>query len=322
MTDDPEPPAVEKVLIVGSGPAGLTAAIYAARANLDPLCIEGLLAGGIPGGQLMITTDVENYPGFPEGIEGPELMKRFREQAVRFGTRVITQDVTRVDFSARPLRAWADGVEHRAHSVIVATGARARYLGLESEQALMNRGVSACATCDGYFFRGQDVCVVGGGDTAMEEALYLANLCRSVTVIHRRETLRASQIMQQRAFDHERIAFEWNTVVAEVLGVEEQTVTGLRLEDTRTGESRVHACQGLFVAIGHTPNTAIFEGALELDAHGYVVTRPGTVETSVEGVFAVGDVQDRVFRQAVTAAGSGCMGALSAERWLGERGLT
>lgn len=306
----------EKVIIVGSGPAGLTAAIYAARANLNPLCIEGLVTGGIPGGQLMITTEVENYPGFPEGLEGPELMKKFREQAVRFDTRFITQDAEKIDFSARPFKVWADGVEYAAESVIVATGAKAKWLGLESEEKLQNRGVSACATCDGFFFKEQPVAVVGGGDTAMEEALYLAGLCAEVTVIHRRDELRASKIMAERAMKHPKIKFLWNSVVTEVLDVDKGTVTGIRVKDVNTGEERVHPSQGLFVAIGHTPNTAMFEDVLNMDELGYLVTKPGTVETNVEGVFACGDVQDRVWRQAVTAAGTGCMAAIAAERWL------
>jgi thioredoxin reductase (NADPH) len=309
----------EKVLIIGSGPAGLTAATYAARANLEPLCIEGVAAGGPAGGQLMLTTDVENYPGFPNGVQGPDMMKLFRDQAERFGTRFITADVDRVDLSERPFKAWADGQEHRAHTVIISTGASARWLNLDSEERLKGRGVSACATCDGFFFRDQDVCVVGGGDTAMEEALYLTNMCRSVTVIHRRDELRASKIMQERAFRHEKIEFIWDTVVREVLG--EDGVTGLRLENIKTGEESRRECTGLFVAIGHTPNTQLFHDWLEADSQGYLITKPGTVETKIPGVFAAGDAQDKVWRQAVTAAGTGCMAALSAERWLGEQGV-
>jgi thioredoxin reductase (NADPH) len=312
----------EKVLIIGSGPAGLTAAIYAARANLRPLCIEGLVTGGIPGGQLMITTDVENYPGFPEGIKGPDVMRLFRDQAERFGTRFVTQDVDRVDFAQRPFRAWADGVEYTAQTVIIATGAKAKWLGLDNEEALQNRGVSACATCDGFFFRDQDVSVVGGGDTAMEESLYLAGLCKSVTVIHRRDELRASKIMQQRAFDHPKIEFLWNKEVTDVLDVSKGTVTGLELKDTQTGAESEIATQGLFIAIGHTPNTQIFMDWLDHDELGYLKTKPGTVQTNIDGVFASGDVQDHIWRQAVTAAGTGCMAAMSAERWLSERGLT
>ena len=312
---------VEKVLIVGSGPAGLTAAVYAARANLQPLCIEGVAAGGPSGGQLMLTTDVENYPGFPEGIQGPELMQRMRAQAERFGTRFVTADVEKVDFSERPYRVWAEGREYRAHTVIVATGASARWLGLESEEQLKGRGVSACATCDGFFFRGQDVAVVGGGDTAMEEALYLSNLCKSVTVIHRRDQLRASKIMQKRAFEKENIRFVWNSVVTEVLDVEKGTVTGVRVRNVQSGEEQVIDVQGLFIAIGHKPNTDLFVGQLDMEETGYLKTQPGTVKTNVPGVFACGDVQDHEWRQAVTAAGTGCMAALSAERFLGAEGL-
>lgn len=312
---------MEKVLIIGSGPAGLTAAIYAARANLSPICIEGLVAGGIPGGQLMITTEVENYPGFPEGIKGPELMKHFRDQAERFGTRFVTADVDRVDFSGSPFKVWADDQEYQARTIIISTGAKARWLELDSEQKLQNRGVSACATCDGYFFRDQDVCVVGGGDTAMEEAVYLAGLCKSVTVIHRRDTLRASKIMQERAMKHPKIKFLWNAVVTEVLDVSKGTVTGVRIQNTVSGEEFVHPCQGLFIAIGHVPNTQVFSDWLTFDDLGYIVTKPGTVETNIPGVFAAGDVQDHVWRQAITAAGTGCMAAMSAERWMAAQDL-
>lgn len=307
---------MHKVVIIGSGPAGLTAAVYAARANLKPVCIEGLVRGGIPGGQLMITTEVENYPGFPAGIKGPELMGLFREQAARFGTEIITADADRVDFSSRPFRVYSEGTEYLAESIIIATGAQAKWLGIESEKLLQNRGVSACATCDGYFFRDQDVCIVGGGDTAMEEATYLAGLCKSVTLIHRRDTLRASQIMQDRAKSNPKIKFLWNTEVIEVLDVSKGTVTGLRLKNTVTGEETLYPTQGLFIAIGHKPNTDIFEGILDLDENGYIKTKPGTTQTSIEGVFAAGDVQDHVYRQAVTAAGTGCMAAIEAERWL------
>ena len=311
---------MHKVLIVGSGPAGLTAAVYAARANLNPVCIEGLVRGGIPGGQLMITTEVENYPGFPEGIKGPELMAKFREQAARFGTEIITADVERVDFSKRPFRVWAEDKEYVAQSIIVATGAQAKWLGLDSEKTLQNRGVSACATCDGYFFRNQDVCVVGGGDTAMEEANYLAGLCNSVTIIHRREGLRASKIMQDRAKENPKIKFLWNSEVVEVLDVAAGTVNGLRVKNLKTGEVNVHPTQGLFIAIGHKPNTDLFEGVLDLDENGYIKTKPGTTQTSIEGVFASGDVQDHQYRQAITAAGTGCMAAIEAERWLTAQG--
>ncbi|HJK99644.1 MAG TPA: thioredoxin-disulfide reductase [Polyangiaceae bacterium LLY-WYZ-14_1] len=312
----------EKVIIVGSGPAGHTAAVYAARANLEPLMIEGMVTGGIPGGQLMITTDVENYPGFPDGIQGPEMMTLFKKQSERFGTRIITADVDRVDFSERPYRLWASNEEYRAHSVIITTGAKAKWLGLENEEKLANRGVSACATCDGFFFKGQHVAVVGGGDTAMEEALYLAGLCASVTVIHRRDELRASKIMQQRAMEHPRIDFLWSTQVTDVLDVAKGTVTGLRLKNLKTGEEYEKPFEGLFIAIGHTPNTAIFGDWLDMDDQGYLLTKPGTVETKLPGVFAAGDCQDKIWRQAVTAAGTGCMAAISAERWLAEHGLS
>ena len=307
---------MHNVIIIGSGPAGHTAAIYAARANLKPLCIEGVVKGGVAGGQLMITSDVENYPGFAEPITGPELMERFKKQAARFGTEIVSADVERVDFASYPFKIATDEHEFHAKSVIVATGASARWLGLPSEQALQNHGVSACATCDGYFFRGQDVAVVGGGDTAMEEALYLAGLCKSVTVVHRREELRASKIMAKRALEHPKIKFEWNSAVAEVLDVSKGEVTGLALQNLVDGTRKEIAVRGLFIAIGHTPNTSIFQGKLALDENGYIKTEPGTTRTSVPGVFAAGDVQDHVFRQAVTAAGTGCMAAIEAERWL------
>lgn len=308
------------VIIIGSGPAGHTAAIYAARANLKPVMIEGVVRGGVAGGQLMITTEVENYPGFPKGIKGPELMELFKGQSERFGTEIISADVERVDFSKRPFKVWTDSSELEAQTIIVATGASARWLGLPSEDALKNRGVSACATCDGFFFRNQDVAVVGGGDTAMEEALYLAGLCKSVTVIHRREELRASKIMAKRALEHPKIKFEWNSAVAEVKDVSKGTLSSLVLESTKDGSKKEIPMQGLFIAIGHTPNTQIFEGVLELNEAGYVVTKPGTTQTSVPGVFASGDVQDPIYRQAVTAAGTGCMAAIEAERWLGAQG--
>jgi thioredoxin reductase (NADPH) len=311
--------SIHKVIIIGSGPAGHTAAVYAARANLKPLMIEGLVKGGVAGGQLMITTDVENYPGFPDGIAGPKLMELFKRQSARFGTEIISADVERVDLGAYPFKIWTDETHFEAQSVIVATGASARWLDLPSEQALQNRGVSACATCDGYFFRGQDVAVVGGGDTAMEEALYLAGLCKSVTLIHRRDELRASKIMAKRALEHPAIRFAWNSAVAEVRDVEKGEVTSVVLKDTETGALRDLQVKGLFVAIGHTPNTQIFSGQLDLDENGYVVTKPGTTQTNVEGVFAAGDVQDHLFRQAVTAAGTGCMAAIEAERWLATR---
>jgi thioredoxin reductase (NADPH) len=310
---------MHKVVIIGSGPAGHTAAIYAARANLKPVCVEGVVKGGVAGGQLMITTDVENYPGFPESIAGPKLMEMFRKQSARFGTELISADVERVDLSGDPFRIWTDTQQLEAQSVIIATGASARWLDLPSEQALQNHGVSACATCDGYFFRGMDVAVVGGGDTAMEEALYLAGLVKSVTVVHRRDELRASKIMAKRALEHPNIRFEWNSAVTEVKDVQKGEVTGVTLKNLVNGETKELAIKGLFIAIGHTPNTQILQGQLELDANGYIKTKPGTTQTSIEGVFAAGDVQDHVYRQAVTAAGTGCMAAIEAERWLATR---
>jgi thioredoxin reductase (NADPH) len=313
---------MENVIIIGSGPAGLTAAIYAARANLKPLLVEGIIAGGQTGGQLMITTEVENFPGFPHGIKGPELIGLLRAQAERFGTRFVLADVERAILTeGSPFRIEADGQTLLTKSVIISTGASARWLGLESERELMNRGVSACATCDGYFFRDQDVSVVGGGDTALEEALYLAGLCKSVTLIHRRDELRASKIMQDRAKQHPKIKFLWDTVVEAVHDVQAGTVTGLTVKNVKTGETALHPTQGLFVAIGHVPNTQLFTGQLTLDENGYIKTVPGTAATNIDGVFASGDVQDHVYRQAVTAAGTGCMAAIEAERWLGQKGL-
>ena len=301
-----------KVIIIGSGPAGYTAAIYAARANLAPLMIAGVQSGG----QLMLTTTVENYPGFVDGIMGPELMETMRKQAERFGTDIVGEDVTAVDFSRRPFVVRAEGGVHEAHTVIVATGASAKLLGLPSERALMGRGVSTCATCDGFFFKDQDIMVVGGGDSALEEALYLARLGRSVTVVHRRDALRASKIMQDRAFANPKIAFLWNTAVDDVLNVAEGKVTAVRLRDLTTGRTSERTVDGLFIAIGHEPNTAVFAGQLDLLPNGYIKVVHGTTQTSVPGVFAAGDVQDFVWRQAVTAAGTGCMAALEAERYL------
>ena len=311
-----------KVIIIGSGPAGHTAGVYAARANLRPLLFEGVARGGIPGGQLMITNDVENYPGFPEKIAGPQLMQAFREQSERQGCEIVGEDVGKVDLSARPFRVWAgdDHVEHQAETLIIATGAQAKWLDIESEHALKGRGVSACAVCDGAFFRGQDVMVVGGGDTAMEEAMYLSGLCRSVTLVHRRESFRASKAMQSRVIDNPKIKPIYDSVVDEVLDVSKGEVTAARLKNIKTNERSVVPVTGLFVAIGHTPNTDLFAGQLELHSNGYIRTKPGTTATSVPGVFAAGDVQDFVFRQAVTAAGTGCMAALEAERWLGSNG--
>jgi thioredoxin reductase (NADPH) len=300
------------VIILGSGPAGYTAAIYAARANLKPLMFTGLQ----PGGQLTITTEVENYPAFPEGIQGPELMEKFRAQAARFGTEIVDAMVERVDFSRRPFRVWSDGVEHEARSVIVATGASAMLLGIPGEQQFMGFGVSACATCDGFFFKGKRVIVVGGGDTALEEATFLTRFCSEVVVIHRRDALRGSKIMQERARANPKIRFVWNSEIAEVTGVKDRNVTGVKLRDTRTGALTEVAIDGVFVAIGHKPNTEFLQGQLPLDPKGYVQVKPGTSYTTVEGVFAAGDVHDSVYRQAVTAAGSGCMAAIDCERWL------
>ncbi len=310
---------IHNVLIIGSGPAGHTAGIYAARANLKPVMIEGLHRGGIPGGQLMITNDVENYPGFPAKIAGPELMKHFRDQSVAQGVEIVGDDVVQVDLSKRPFTIWVGESrhEHRAKTVIIATGAQAKWLGLPSEKELQGKGVSACAVCDGAFFRKQDVIVVGGGDTAMEEAMYLSGLCASVTLIHRREDFRASKTMQARVVANPKIRLMLNSAVEEILDVSKGEVTGARIKNLKTGDfTTVHAT-GFFVAIGHTPNTDLFKGQLELHDNGYIKTRPGSSNTNVPGVFACGDVQDFTYRQAVTAAGSGCMAALDAERWLG-----
>lgn len=304
------------VVIIGSGPAGHTAAIYAARANLKPIMIEGQVRGGVAGGQLMITTEVENYPGFPDGVKGPEMMEMFRKQSQRFGTEIISADVEKVELDKRPFRIHVDDAVIEAQSVIIATGARARWLDLPSEQALQNRGVSACATCDGYFFRNQHVAVVGGGDTAMEEANYLSGLCASVTVIHRRHELRASKIMADRALRNPKIKFIWDSAVTEVHDVKEGKVTALTVKNLKTGAESKLPFDGLFIAIGHQPNTDIFKGQLDLDENEYIVTKPGTTQTNIPGVFAAGDVQDHVYRQAVTAAGTGCMAAIEAERWL------
>ena len=301
---------VHELIIIGGGPAGYTAALYAARANLQPLVVEGFNWGG----QLMITSDVENYPGYPEGIMGPEMMQDFRRQAERFGAEFVTDDVTKVDFSEQPFRVWVGDDEFRAHAVIVATGATARQLGLESEQRLQGRGVSYCATCDAAFFPDKQVIVVGGGDSAMEEATFLTRFASKVTIVHRRDEFRASPIMLDRARANEKIEWVTNAVVDEVLG--DGRVTGARLRDTNTDETWEVEADGLFAAIGHDPNTGLFLEYLDHDEAGYLVTKPGSTETNVPGVFAVGDVQDHVYRQAVTAAGSGCMGALDAERFL------
>ncbi len=305
---------VRNVIVIGGGPAGYTAALYAARANLDPLVIEGFNWGG----QLMITSDVENYPGYADGVLGPAMMQDFRRQAERFGTEFITEDVTRVDFSQRPFRVWVGDDEYRAESVIVATGASARQIGLDSERRLQGRGVSYCATCDAAFFREKVVVVVGGGDSAMEEALFISRFASKVYLVHRREEFRASPIMVDRARANEKVEFVLNKVVTEVLG--DPSVTGVRLEDAITGEQSELETDGLFVAIGHDPNTALFLDQLDHEHDtGYLVTRGKSTATNVDGVFAAGDVQDHVYRQAVTAAGSGCAAALDAERWLSEQ---
>jgi thioredoxin reductase (NADPH) len=304
-------PEVRELIVIGGGPAGYTAALYAARANLNPLVIEGFAFGG----QLMITSDVENYPGFRDGIMGPELMATMRAQAERFGAEMLSDDVTRVDFSSRPFRVYVGDDEHQAKAVIVATGATARQLGLESEISLQGRGVSYCAVCDAAFFKGQDVVVVGGGDSAREEATFLAKFANHVTLVHRREEFRASPIMIDYAHEKENLEFVTNAVVTEVLG-EDGRMTGVRLRDTVTGDEREIAAGGLFVAIGHDPTTGLFKDVLDMDSEGYLLTRGGSTETNIEGVFAAGDVVDHVYRQAVTAAGMGCMAALDAERWL------
>lgn len=303
------------VIIIGSGPAGLTAALYTGRANLNPLVFEGIQ----PGGQLTITTEVENYPGFPHGILGPELMDLFRKQAQRFNAKTVFQDVTKVDFSQRPFKIYSNEVTYTADTIIISTGASAKLLGLESERQYMGYGVSACATCDGFFFKGLEVVIVGGGDTAMEESNFLTKFATKVTIIHRRDKLRASKIMQERALKNPKISFIWDTAVEEVLGKEEnnkKTVTGLKLRNLKTNAVSTFRTDGLFIGIGHQPNTKIFEGQIDLDQTGYIITHPRSTETNIPGVFAAGDVADSVYRQAVTAAGTGCMAALDAERFL------
>ena len=303
----------EKLTIIGSGPAGLTAAIYASRANLEPLMIEGMAAGG----QLMLTTDVENYPGFPDGIMGPELMELFKKQATRFGTKIITSDVSKVDLSERPFKIWVGNDEYQSESIIVSTGASARWLGVPGEDKLRGYGVSACATCDGFFFRDRPIIVVGGGDSAMEEALFLTKFASRVTVVHRRDEFRASKIMASRVLEHDKIDVRWNTVVDEILG--DGSVTGVRLTDLESGGAEEFATEGVFVAIGHDPNTGLFKGQLELDEKGYLKVFDNT-STSVDGVFGAGDVVDHTYRQAVTAAGMGCEAAIDVERWLDAQG--
>jgi thioredoxin reductase (NADPH) len=301
-----------KVVIIGSGPAGYTAAVYAARANLAPVMFTGIQ----PGGQLMLTTLVENYPGFVDGIDGPPLMETFKAQAARFGTEMIAEDVTEVDFSSRPFRVKSDDAAVEADTVIIATGASSKLIGLPNESKLMGRGVSTCATCDGFFFKDQNIMVVGGGDSAMEEALYLSRLGRQVQVVHRRDSLRASKIMQERALKNPKIEFIWDTGVEDVLDAAKGKVTAVRLKNLKTGAQWESPVDGLFVAIGHLPNTAIFKGKIDLHPNEYVKVSPGTTQTSVPGVFAAGDVADFTYRQAVTAAGTGCMAALEAERYL------
>ena len=306
-------PEIHELVIVGSGPAGLTAAVYAGRANLAPIMIEGIGAGG----QLMLTTDVENYPGFPDGILGPELMMKFREQAERFGAEFVTADADRVELTpGGPHTVWVGDREFRARSMIITTGAKARMLGLPNEQRLLGHGVSTCATCDGFFFREKPIAVIGGGDSAVEEAIFLTKFATTVSLIHRRDEVRASKIMQDRAFANPKIEFVWNSEVTDVKG--DGSVESLRLRDTVDGTESDLEVAGMFVAIGHDPNTALFRDQLELDENGYIVTAADSTSTSMEGVFAAGDVQDHVFRQAITASGSGCMAAIEAERWLGE----
>jgi thioredoxin reductase (NADPH) len=309
-------PEVKNVVIVGSGPSGLTAAIYTARANLQPLVIEGepSSTGDQPGGQLMLTTEVENFPGFPDGVMGPELMDRMKKQAIRFGAEFLTAKVTKVDFSERPFKLWVGDDLHLAHTVIVSTGARSRMLGLENESRLLGHGVSTCATCDGFFFKAQNIAVIGGGDSAIEEANFLTKFADKVTIVHRRKELRASKIMQDRAHKNPKIDFVWDSEVLDILG--DKKVEGLKLRNIMDNTESVLPVTGVFVAIGHIPNTTVFNGHLAMDAHGYLTTQADSTATDVDGVFACGDVQDSTYRQAITAAGSGCMAAIDVERWL------
>ena len=313
---------VKNVVIVGSGPAGHTAAIYSARANLSPFMFEGYVLGGSAGGQLTTTTEVENYPGFPEGVSGPELMQLFRKQSERFGTEMVQEDVISADFSQRPFVLKSENREVKAHSVIISTGATAKRMGVPNEEKMWNNGMSACAVCDGALpmFRNQPLMVIGGGDTAVEEATYLAKFGSVVYLVHRRDELRASKIMQERALKHPKLEILWDTVLEDAVG--EDYLTGARLKNVKTGEAREIEVTGLFYAIGHTPNTAIFNGQLDLDDAGYIKLKAGTQETNIEGVFAAGDVHDHKYRQAITAAGTGCAASLEAERWLAEEGLT
>ena len=306
----------ENVIIIGAGPAGLTAAIYAARSNISPLVVEGLQ----PGGQLTETTDIENFPGFAEPVSGPELMAAMRRQAERVGTRFVQGEVTAANLRAAPITLTCEGKTLETKALIIATGAEARWLGIESETKLRGRGVSACATCDGFFFKGKEVAVVGGGDTAIEEAVFLTNFCKKVTIIHRRDELRASKVLQNKAKANPKIAFAWNSVVDEILDVAKNEVTGVRLKNVKSGAVSELRCDGVFMAIGHTPKTSAFKGQLEMDAAGYIITKKLSTETSAPGVFAAGDCQDSVYRQAVTAAGTGCMAAIDAERYLQEHG--
>lgn len=301
-----------KVIIIGSGPAGLTAAIYTARANLEPLVFEG----NQPGGQLTITTEVENFPGFPEGISGPVLMDKLRDQAKRFGADCVFKHVTKVDFSERPFKVWVGDNLYTGDTVIISTGATAKMLGLDSEKELMGYGVSACATCDGFFYQGKKVLVVGGGDSAVEEAVFLTKFASEVWIVHRRDELRASKIMRKRAEEHPKVHFHWNSVIEDILGTKKTGVTGVVLRNTQTGEKREDRCDGVFMAIGHRPNTSLFPGILDMDDKGYLITQDGCSCTNIPGIFACGDVQDHTYRQAITAAGSGCQAAIDAERYL------